>query len=278
MHKRVDFYRWLGLSPSASPHQVDERRQGLLKWLRGKDMPQDLRPWAQEQAALVEELYETFSDQIEETGEPEEVPTLTLTGPRPGWRARLRGPVGFTALGILAAVVILGGIAWGQGRLGGGQASTPPPTPDTGIMPAVQQQIAQLEAIVAQEPGNADALFQLGEIYVQAQQWEQAITYFRRLLIVQPDNAHAQTDIGIAHMELSRYIEAEAALFKALESDPNYVHAHYTLGFVYAFGSPADPEAARQHWQEVVNLVPGTELAQVVQVHLDQLSEEPPSR
>jgi tetratricopeptide (TPR) repeat protein len=186
--------------------------------------------------------------------------------------------VGLTLLGVLAGLVILAGIAWGQGRLGGEQATAPPPAPDTGVMSAVQQQIAQLEAIVAQEPGNADSLFQLGEIYIQGQQWEQAITYFRRLLDVQPNNAHAQTDIGIAHMELGRYIEAEAALFKALESDPNYVHAHYTLGFVYAFGSPADPEAARQHWQEVVNLVPDTELAQVVQVHLDQLGEEPPSR
>lgn len=278
MHQRVDFYRWLGLPPNTSPHQVDERCQGLLRWLREKDIPQALRPWAQEQATLLEALYETFSSQIEETGEPAEVPTLTLTTPRPGWSARLRGPVGFTIVGILAGVVILGGIAWGQGRLGGGQATTPPPAPDTGVMSAAQQQLAQLEAIVAREPGNADALFQLGEIYIQAGQWDKTITYFTRFLELQPDSAHAYADIGIAHLNLGRFPQAEAALLKALELDSGYTEAHYSLGFLYAFGSTPDPGAAKQHWQKVVELAPGTELAHISQAHLDGMEEEAPSR
>ncbi len=278
MHKRIDFYRWLGLSPSASPRQVDERCQGLLRWLRGKDIPQALRPWAQEQAALVDELYETFSGQIEETGEPEEVPTLTVTGPRPGGSGRLRGPVGFTILGILAGVVILGGIAWGQGRLGGDQASTPPSVPDTGVMPAVQQQIAELQAIVIREPGNADALFQLGEIHIQSSQWEKTITYFTRFLELQPDNAHALADIGIAHMELGQFSQSETALLQALEQDSNYVEAHYSLGFLYTMGSPPNPEGAREHWQQVVELAPGTQQAEIAQVHLDQMEQGSPGR
>lgn len=278
MHKRVDFYRWLGLPPSASPHQVDERCQELLGWLRGKDIPQTLHSWAQEQAALTEEFYETFSSQIEETGEAEEVPTLTLTGPRSGWGARLRGPVGLTLMGVLAGLVILGGIALGQGRLGGGQASTTPPATDTGVMTSVLLQIAELEAIVAREPGNADALFQLGEIHIQSGQWEKTITYFTRFLGLQPDNAHAHTDIGLAHMELGRYPQAEAALLKAVELSPNYVEAHYSLGFLYTIGPLPNPEGAREHWQEVIKLAPGSEQAQIAQVHLDQMEPGSPAR
>jgi hypothetical protein len=264
----------LGLPSSAAPRQVDQRSKELLRWLRGKDIPQALRPWAQEQAALLEELYDTFASQFEETGEPDEVPTLTVTEPRPGWRERLPGPVLPTIIGIVVGLVILAGIAWGQGRLGGGQVTTTPSPPqDTGVMPAVQEQIAGLEAVVARDPDNADALFQLGEIYIQGQQWEKAISYFSRLLEVQSNNAHAQTDIGIALMELDRFSESEDALLKAIEMDPDYVDAHYSLGFLYTLGSPPNPEGAREHWQKVVELAPGSQRAQIAQVHLDQLEQ-----
>lgn len=279
MQKKVDLYQWLGLPGSASPAEVDERCQGLLRWLRGKDIPQALRPWAEEHAALVEELYDSFTSQ-QEAGETVEAPTVTLTEPRPGWGSRWRrGPVGFAVLGLLAGLIVLGGILWGQGRLGGKQSTSPAaPTPDAQVMAQVRQEISRLEAIVAKDPRNADALFQLGEIHVQSQQWEKTIYWFNRLLEVEPDNAHAHTDIGIAQMELGRFTEARASLTKALEQAPTYAPAHYSLGFLFASGTPQDLAAARDHWQKVVDMAPGSELAQVAQMHLDQMKGESPPR
>ncbi|MEK7848842.1 MAG: tetratricopeptide repeat protein [Chloroflexota bacterium] len=278
MQKKIDFYQWLGLPASASPAEVDERCQGLLRYLKGKDIPQALRPWAEEQAALVEEFYDRFTSQ-QEAGEEVQAPTVTLTQPRRGWTSRLRGPLGFAILGVLAGLVVLGAVFWGQGRFWGKEAASPTsPTPDAQAMAQVRQEIAQLEAIVARDPRNADALFQLGEIYIGSQQWDKTIQWFTRLLEVQPDNAHAYTDIGIAQMELGRFSEARASLLKAVEVDPTYAPAHYSLGFLFAFGSPPDLAAAREHWQKVVSLVPGSELAEVSQVHLDQMKEESPPR
>ena len=56
--------------------------------------------------------------------------------------------------------------------------------------------------------------------------------------------------------------------------EPGYTEAHYVLGFAYTVGPFPDPEAAREHWQMVVDLEPGSERSQIAQVHLDQMEEE----
>jgi hypothetical protein len=75
-------------------------------------------------------------------------------------------------------------------------------------------------------------------------------------------------------LERGNYSRSESVLLKALEVDPGYTEAHYVLGFVYTVGPFPDPEAAREHWQRVVDLEPGSERAQITQVHLDQMEEE----
>jgi cytochrome c-type biogenesis protein CcmH/NrfG len=279
MDKRIDFFKWLGLSAEASADEVDEHCQELQSWLRGRDIPAPLRPWAREQAALAEELCESFRGP-QGAGE-DDMPTLSVTEHKAGWGQHLKSPVGLTVLGILAGVVILAGIAWGQGRIGGGQDVTQAPSAaevENQTMAEVLAQIARLEAVIADEPGNTNALFTLGEINIQSGRWEQAISWFGHFMEIEPDNAHALTDTGISHKELGNYSKAESILLKALEVDTSYTEAHYVLGFLYTVGPAANPEAAKEHWQWVVDLEPGTERSQIAQVHLDQLEEESASR
>lgn len=284
MRKKLDFYRYLGLPGDAATEAVERRCQELLRWLEQGNIPEELRPWAQEQAALVEDFWHSFSTQ--QTVEPDRG-ELALEAAPPagvevsGLKRWLKGPVPFVLLGVLVGLVILAGVVW---RSGAGQPAaqvTPAAeevTSPAQFLAAHQIRIQDLEAVVAKDPANKEALFELGETYMMGEDWEKAILWFTKLVVVEPDNAHAFTDIGIANMSRGRFTEADAAFSQAVALAPEDPRLHFSMGFLYAFATPPNPGEAVKHWQEVVRLVPGTDLAQAAQTHLEQLQGATPSR
>ncbi|HYP08452.1 MAG TPA: tetratricopeptide repeat protein [Bryobacteraceae bacterium] len=77
----------------------------------------------------------------------------------------------------------------------------------------------QLEASMV-NPRDADAHFQLGLIYMQRRQYENAVESFRRAVSIQPDEADAQLHLGRALRALGQPGEALAHIESALRSDP----------------------------------------------------------
>jgi Flp pilus assembly protein TadD len=114
-------------------------------------------------------------------------------------------------------------------------------------------------------------LFELGEAYFLAGDWEQGLNWFQKLVDVDAGNVHAWTDVGTAHYNLGRTEEARTAWAKGLELSPQDPQLHYNMGFLYANSEIPDFEAARREWQSVLELAPGTTLAQTVQVHMEGL-------
>jgi len=66
---------------------------------------------------------------------------------------------------------------------------TPPATASGSPMGAVMQQLATLKAAVAKNPNDAEALAQLGDMYMQAAKFPQAAEYLQRALAVRDDAA-----------------------------------------------------------------------------------------
>ncbi|MBI4233918.1 MAG: tetratricopeptide repeat protein [Chloroflexi bacterium] len=291
MEKTLAVHRILGLPPKASPEEMERRCETLLDWLESDGVPGELRAWALGQRALIQEIYDGLASSQEGAAQakPEGVPPPKggVARPRVGrtpFLSRLGGkPVTLVFAGVLLGLAGLG-ILWWKGGLGrGGEEARALPGQETEnpaqFLASRQARIQELEGLVAANPADADALFELGETYVVGQQWEDVIQWFTRLLKVEPSNVHARIDIGTASMNLGRYAEALAAFSQALAMEPDNVQAHYNMGFLVAFrrDSP-NPDEAVKHWQDVIRLSPDSDLAEVARVHIAQMQPARPSR
>lgn len=179
-------------------------------------------------------------------------------------------------LGAVIGLAALGAVVlFRVGLPGNGGAEEAPPADQAGeLVPLDKERIAQLTAAVKEDPKNTEALFELGESYFLAGEWQSAIDWFSKLVAIEPDNVHALTDIGTSNYNLGFTEEAKATWLAALAIDPNDVQVHYNLGFLYANAEPQDLAAAMSEWQTVLELAPDSNLAKTVQVHLEGLSEQ----
>lgn len=178
-------------------------------------------------------------------------------------------------LGVLIGVALVGAVLLGRYGFGGdgdeGAVAADQQAEAGAAVPLDTERVSELMAVVDQDPKDAFALFELGESFFQANQWEAAITWFSKLLELDPNNVHALTDVGTSNFELGRMDEAEQTWLAALQLAPDDAQVHYNLGFLYANVEPPDFEAAIREWERVVQLEPESDLAQTVQVHLDSL-------
>jgi len=86
---------------------------------------------------------------------------------------------------------------------------------------AFRKAIEAYKKLLAQEPDNADALYNLGRAYNKLNQDEDAAKSLRQAVHVSPDDAEYQTELGAILIKLAQYREAIPPLKRALELDPD---------------------------------------------------------
>jgi len=279
---RLDVYGFLGMPRGASDDDLRKRCEELLTWLRSDSVPATLRPWAKQQASIAEGFRRGLAD-TEDEEDRDEV-TLEVASPRratgkggPGLLSRMvRSPLFFAGMGVLVGGLILGGVllAWDRSP-----STAAPNTSDGGatesdaakFLASQSGRIKQLEAQIAQTPFDVAALFELGEIYWEGQQWDKAILWLGKLLEIQPDHEQAQIDLALAYWTTGDFTNAEAWFQNALESNPDSARVHYSLGFMYISRPNPDTAQAVKHWQEVLRLEPDTDLGKTAKAHLEQV-------
>lgn len=101
------------------------------------------------------------------------------------------------------------------------------------------------------EPGNADVLIQLGNLYYDAQQYSLAVDYYHRALNAQPANASVRTDMATAYWYMGSTDSAIAEFNKALTYEPNNPNALFNLGLVRWKGK-RDAAGALGDWQKLL--------------------------
>lgn len=132
-----------------------------------------------------------------------------------------------------------------------------------------QARYNQLQETLNSDPNNYSVLFELGEMSIDANRFEDTIYWFKRVLEVRPNDVHAMQDIGTANFNLGDIDQAREMWLKALQVDPNDAQTRWNLGFLYASLTPPDIDAAMREWERVIALTPGTELARLSQSHID---------
>jgi len=300
MGATLNYFSLLGISEDASQDELEARYQALSQYLASTNVPPALREWAEKQAKLVDEAYAVLSDpeqraaakgaKASAVAKPEPAPAETpaAAGPEPlsttpsrlsssppsslpsslPWRSLAIGAIG----GLVVLVVVL--VTWFGlfGSVGDGNEVTPPTADENGLIPLDTARVAELMKSAQADPTNPETLFELGETFFQAGEWQSSLDWFTKLIEVEPTNVHALTDIGTSQYNLGSTEDAKATWLKVNEIAPDDPQIHYNLGFLYANAEPQDLEAAKSEWSLVLKLAPGSDLAQTVQVHMDGLA------
>jgi tetratricopeptide (TPR) repeat protein len=98
-------------------------------------------------------------------------------------------------------------------------------------MNAVREQLASLKATVEREPKNFDALVQLGNMYMDAAKYPQAVEYYERALAVREEPA-VRTDLGICYKQAGQLDKAVEAFRKAADDQPDQWQALFNEAIV----------------------------------------------
>jgi cytochrome c-type biogenesis protein CcmH/NrfG len=166
----------------------------------------------------------------------------------------------------------------------GGSAAMPS-APAT--MPPMMQappvaDIAALEAAVASNPGNAQALLQLANGLHDNGEFLKAVETYKKYLKVQPRNPDARVDMGVCYYQLglqdtvntARYFTlAVTEMEAALRGTPTHQPAAFNLGVVHL--QQGELDISNRWFRKAVELGPGTDLGMKAQRLLQQHSSIP---
>jgi Flp pilus assembly protein TadD len=136
----------------------------------------------------------------------------------------------FTACGFLLGLT-LGSFVIGpkiaQSKLAGAPVVAEPAAPEAqptatagSPMAGVMQQLATLKAAIAKNPNDADALAQLGDMYMQAAKFPQAAEYLERAVAIR-DDAALRMDLGICYKQSNQPEKAVAEFQRSASMAPD---------------------------------------------------------
>ena len=142
-------------------------------------------------------------------------------------------------------------------------AAAPPQA--TPIDPA---RIKALEEAAGQDPKDVQPRVQLGNMFFDAEQYPQAITWYEQAFALSPNDANISTDLGVAYYYTNQNDRALAQFDKSLSIDPKHIKTLLNVGIVRAFGKQ-DLAGAGQAWQLVVDLAPNSPEGQAAKKGLE---------
>lgn len=95
--------------------------------------------------------------------------------------------------------------------------------------------LAQLKAELDKNPADVEKRVMLGNIYYDAQRYDEAIPYYEQALKLQPKDANVLVDLGICYRFQKKYDEAIALFDKALAVEPDKKQALFNKAVVLGF-------------------------------------------
>lgn len=135
---------------------------------------------------------------------------------------------------------------------------------------------AALAGRASAEPQNAAVRIELGNVYFDADRFDDAIRWYEDSLRLDPRNPDVSTDLGIAFYYTNQADRALAQFDHSLSIDPSHTKTLLNQGIVLAFAKQ-DLEAAAKAWERVVALAPDSPEGQAARRALDGLRSAHPA-
>lgn len=149
------------------------------------------------------------------------------------------------------------------------QASAPP------AKAIDENQAATLRADIQREPNNAKPRVALGNLYYDAERFDEAARWYEDALKLNPKDPNVSTDLGMAYFYLDQTDRALQQFDYSLSLDPTHRMTLLQQGRVRAFGKQ-DLEGAAASWQKIIQLAPDSQEGQAAKRMLDGLKSAHP--
>jgi cytochrome c-type biogenesis protein CcmH/NrfG len=134
--------------------------------------------------------------------------------------------------------------------------------------PVDPARIKALEEAAGKNPKDVQSRIQLGNMFFDAEQYPQAITWYEQALALNPNDPNVSTDLGVAYYYTNQNDRALAQFDKSLAMDAKHIKTLLNVGIVRAFGKQ-DLAGAGQAWQLVVDLAPDSPEGQAAKKGLE---------
>ncbi|MDQ3171269.1 MAG: tetratricopeptide repeat protein, partial [Acidobacteriota bacterium] len=134
----------------------------------------------------------------------------------------------------------------------------------------------QLAGRASAEPQNATVRTELGNVYFDADRFDDAIKWYEDALRLNPRDPDVSTDLGIAFYYTNQADRALAQFAHSLSVDAAHTKTLLNQGIVLAFAKQ-DLDAAAKSWERVVQLAPASPEGQAARRALDGLRSAHPA-
>jgi tetratricopeptide (TPR) repeat protein len=151
---------------------------------------------------------------------------------------------------------------------GGNTAPPPPPILD-------ENRAKALTTVADQQPGNPQPRVELGNLYFDAERYNDAIKWYGDALKLAPKDVNVSTDLGVSYYYINQPDRALQQFDQSLKIDPKHAKTLLNMGIVRAFGKQ-DLAGAQEVWQRVIDLEPNSPEGQAAKRALDSLKSAHP--
>ena len=137
----------------------------------------------------------------------------------------------------------------------------------------LERAMTLLQQAISLDPTLKHAYNNLGNLYYQRQQYDDAVAMYHQALALDPDYMQARNNLGSAYIQLSQYEQAIAELQKVLQADGTSSLAYYNLACVYA--RTGDSTQAVHYLQRAVEIEPQARLWAQTDADFSRIRTEP---
>ena len=128
------------------------------------------------------------------------------------------------------------GTSGGQGQGEDMPEGHPPIDGSVGVPnPQLQQQVAEIQGLLAANPDDPGLLAAMGNVYFDASRWDDARQWYERSIQASPGDPSVITDLAVVFRNLGQPQRTIELLDEAIASDPNHWQAWYNKVVVYQF-------------------------------------------
>jgi tetratricopeptide (TPR) repeat protein len=154
-------------------------------------------------------------------------------------------------------------------------AEAPPQAQAPAPPPLDENRARALELQAQRTPADAGVRADLGNLYFDAERYDQAIRWYEEALRVDPRNVDVSTDLGVCYYYTNQADRALAQFDRSLAIDPRHTKTILNMGIVRAFGKQ-DLEGAVEAWERVIALAPDSPEARAAKQALDRVKAAHP--
>jgi tetratricopeptide (TPR) repeat protein len=138
-----------------------------------------------------------------------------------------------------------------------------------------ENKVNAYKSVAEREPTNPKPRVELGNLYFDAERYDDAVKWYSEAVKLQPNDANLSTDLGVSYYYINQPDRALEQFNRSLKADPKHLKTFLNIGIVKAFGKK-DLEGAQAAWEQIIRLAPNSPEGQAARRALDSVKSAHP--